>query len=379
MKRIVTYVLITILVAAGVFLAFQGIEEQKGGRADSGRDKLPVPVSVSAVVQHKFQDEIHAVGTLKAKVTGLVSAKVAGSVEAVMVDIGEHVKAGQVVIRLDRTNFELGVNRADAALAASKSGVSQATVQLEHAKKEFRRASNLLAEKVIPQGRFDKAEAGYKAAQEALAAAKDQQNQAKVALQTARQYLKDTQIRPPISGVVVERSVEIGQSVAPGAPLLRILDQSRLNADIDLPESDFARVETGTLAVIEVDAFHGQRFSGQVMLVNPMVDRKTRTFRVRIEIPNPEGKLMDGMFARVQLSAGQRIALAVERDALQRLPGSGTFYVFVVNGDKVMKRTIKIGVIKDQYAELLEGLKEGERIVASGTGRLRSGTKVILK
>lgn len=379
MKRIATYTLIAVLVVAGTFFAFQGIKNQKEDHVGPDPDESAVPVSVAAVVQHRFQDEIHAVGTLKAKVTGLVSAKVAGSVEAVMVDIGEQVKAGQVVIRLDRTNFELAVNRADAALAASKSGVSQATVQLEHAKKEFRRASNLLAEKVIPQGRFDKAEAGYKAAQEALAGAKDQQNQAKVALQTARQYLKDTQIRPPISGVVVERSVEIGQSVAPGAPLLRILDQSKLHADVDLPEPDFARVTVGTLAVIDVDALRDQRFSGKVVIVNPMVDRKTRTFRVRIETPNPTAKLVDGMFARVKLSANQRTALAIERDALQRLPGSGTFYVFVVDGDKVMKRTIKTGVIKDQYAEVLEGLREEEKVVTSGAGRLRSGTKVILK
>jgi len=378
-KRIATYTLIAIVVVAGTFFAFQGIKKQKEDHVGPDPDESTVPVSVSAVVQHEFQDEIRAVGTLKAKVTGFVSPKVPGNVKAVLVDIGDRVKAGQTVIRLDRMTLELVVTRASAALAASKSAVSLSDVQLEHAKKEFRRASNLLSEKVIPQSRFDKAEAAYKAAQEAVAAAGDQQKQAGAALQTARQHLKDTQVRSPISGVVVERNVEVGQSVAPGAPLLRILDQSTLKADVDLPESDFARVATGTPAVIEVDALKGQRFAGKVMLVNPMVDRKTRTFRVRIETPNPAAKLVDGMFARVRLLAAQRTALAVERDALQRLPGSGTFYVFVVDGDKVMKRTINIGVIRDRYAEVLKGLNEGEKVVTSGAGRLRSGTKVILK
>ncbi len=174
----------------------------------------------------------------------------------------------------------------------------------------------------------------------------------------------------------MERNVEIGQYVAPGAQLLRILDQSKLKADVDLPESDFARIGTGMPAVIEVDAFQGQRFPGKVILVNPMVDRKTRTFCVRIEIPNPNGKLVDGMFARVRLSAGQRMALAIPRDALQRLPGSGTVYVFVVNGYQAIKRTIKIGVVGDRYAEVLEGLNENQKVVTSGTGRLRSGTNV---
>ena len=379
MKRIAIYILIAVMAGGAVFLGAKTIEKQKHKSNSSevtGHDQAAVPVTVSAVVQQEFQDKISAVGTLKARETGLLSPKVAGNVEAVLVDIGEKVQADQVVIRIDRTNFELAVNRASAALATAKSSVSLATVRLQHADKEFRRASSLLAEKVIPQGRFDKAEAAYKAARQALATAKDQRNQAEVALKTAMQHLKDTQIRSPISGVVVERNVEIGQSVAPGAPLLRILDQSTLKADIDLPESDFARIAAGTPAVIQVDAFQGQLFPGKVVLVNPMVDRKTRTFRVRIESPNPTSKLVDGMFVRVQLSAAQRTALAIERDALNRLPGSGTFYVFVVDGDKAVKRTVKTGVVGDQYAEVLEGLSEGEKVVISGTGRLRSGVRV---
>jgi len=379
MKRIAIYILIAVMAGGAVFLGAKTIEKQKHKSNSSevtGHDQAAVPVTVSAVVQQEFQDKISAVGTLKARETGLLSPKVAGNVEAVLVDIGEKVQTDQVVIRIDRTNFELAVNRASAALATAKSSVSLATVRLQHADKEFRRASSLLAEKVIPQGRFDKAEAAYKAARQALATAKDQRNQTEVALKTAMQHLKDTQIRSPISGVVVERNVEIGQSVAPGAPLLRILDQSTLKADIDLPESDFARIAAGTPAVIQVDAFQGQLFPGKVVLVNPMVDRKTRTFRVRIESPNPTSKLVDGMFVRVQLSAAQRTALAIERDALNRLPGSGTFYVFVVDGDKAVKRTVKTGVVGDQYAEVLEGLSEGEKVVISGTGRLRSGVRV---
>ncbi len=379
MKRIAIYILIAVMAGGAVFLGLQTIEKQKhksNSPKVTGNDQAAVPVTVSAVVRREFQDKISAVGTLKARETGLLSPKVAGNVEAVLVDIGEKVQTDQVVIRIDRTNFELAVKQASAALATAKSAVSLATVRLQHADKEFRRASSLLAEKVIPQGRFDKAEAAYKAARQALATAKDQRNQAEVALQTAMQHLKDTQIRSPISGVVVERNVEIGQSVAPGAPLLRILDQSTLKADIDLPESDFARIAAGTPAVIQVDAFQGQLFPGKVVLVNPMVDRKTRTFRVRIESPNPTAKLVDGMFVRVQLSAAQRTALAVERDALNRLPGSGTFYVFVVDGDKAVKRTVKTGVVGDQYAEVLEGLSEGEKVVTSGAGRLRSGVRV---
>jgi len=338
MKQIVTYCSIAVVLVLTAFLVFQSVERQEWEPINSGRTEreVAIPVTVSSVILHDFQDEIRTVGTLKAYEVGLLSPKVAGTVEAVLVDIGEHVRESQVVIQIDGTNFDLAVKQATAALAAVKSAVSQAKVQFEHAEKEFLRASHLLAEKVISQRHFDEAEAAYKASRDVLAAAKGQRNQALAALQMTRQHLKDTETRSPMSGIVVERNVEIGQFVAPGAPLLRIIDPSMLKADVDLPESDLTRITTETNAVIEVDAFKGQRFSGKVVLVNPMVDRMTRTFRVRVEVPNPDEKLVDGMFARVWLSAAKRRSLAVSRDVLRRLPGSGTFYVFLVNGDRAI-------------------------------------------
>ena len=107
-----------------------------------------------------------------------------------------------------------------------------------------------------------------------------------------------------------------------------------------------------------------------------MVDRKTRTFRMRIEVPNQAGKLVDGMFARVKLSVEKRRSLAVPRNALQRLPGSGTYYVFVVEENKAYKRTVEIGGMNDQYAEVRDGLVEDDKVVTSGAGRLRSGAEI---
>jgi len=214
---------------------------------------------------------------------------------------------------------------------------------------------------------------------EGLAVAKGKYSQAQAALETDREYLKDASIRSSIAGVVVDRNVEVGQSVSPGVQILRILDQTTMKGDVELPEKDFGRVTLGTAAVITVDAFQGQEFSGKLTVINPMVDPRARTFRVRIETPNPSGKLVDGMFARVRFLTGQRTALAIPRDALHRLSGSGTFYVFIVQENKVVKRTIKTGKTGDQYAEVIEGLVEGERVVTSGDGRLRSEMSVIVK
>jgi len=376
MKRWGAYISIVVAVAVIAFLVVQVSRKQWQKDVDMDTVDKALPVTIADVVQHEFTDDIEAVGTLKARETSLLSPKVAGPVNQVLVDIGDPVIAGEVVIRLDRTNFDLGVKQAQAALAAAQAAIPQAGARFEQAEKEYRRATELLEEKVIPQSRFDAAEAAFRAAKEMVSSVSAQRDQAKAALEMALEHLKNAYIRSPISGTVVERNVEIGQAVEPGSRLLRIVDQTSLDFDVDLPESDISRLAIGVAAVITADAFPMHEFSGKVTVVNPMVDRKTRTFRVRIEAPNSSGKLVDGMFARVKLSVEKRKRLAVPRNALQRLPGSGTYYVFVVEGNKAHKRTVGIGAMNDQYAEVIDGLVEDEKVVTSGAGRLRSGVEV---
>jgi len=378
MKRRVIYISTAIVMAVVVLLAVQVAKKNRQERTSTGTDQVSISVTVASVAQREFRDEIRAVSTLRAHETVLLNPKVSGNVETVLLDIGDQVEAGQVVIRLDRTNFELAVKQAKAAYEGAEAAIAQAKAQLDQAEKQYRRASNLLAEKVIPQSRFDAAEAAYKTAQEALTSAKERRNQTTAAFETAQEHLKNADICSPIAGIVVERNVEIGQAVGPGEQLLRIVNQTSLKANVDLPEIDFDRVAIGTPVVITVDAFPKQQFPGKVVVVNPMVKRETRTFSVRVEVPNPTRKLVDGMFARVMLSIEKRTALSIPRDALQRLPGSGTFYVFVVEENKALKRTITVGAIGDQYAEVLDGLAEGEKVVTSGAGRLRSGTEVVV-
>lgn len=378
MKRILIYVFIAVVFAGAAFIVFQTIDKKRS-REYIKAEQTAIQVDVDSVVLHEFQEETCAIGTLKARETNLLSPKVAGNVDAVLVDIGDMVETGQVVVLLDRTRFKLTVNQAEATYKTAVAAVAQSKSQFEQANKVYDRASKLLAEKVIPQGRFDAAEAAYKTANEALNAAKGKHSQTETALEAARDHLKDSRIRSSITGVVVNRNVEVGQYVAPGVQIFRILDQTTVKVDVELPEKDFGLITIGTTAIITVDAFKDREFSGKVKVVNPMVDPHVRTFRVRIEASNPSGKLVDGMFARVRFLTGKRTALAVPRDTLQRMPGSGTFYVFVVEKDRAYKRTVKIAAMNDQYAEVEDGLAKGKKIVISGTGRLRSGTKVIVK
>jgi len=367
MKRKSTYIMIAVVVIA--IIVFQVFSKQRQKDTDVQAVDKALPVTIAAVVQHEFREEISAVGTLKAREVSPLSPKVAGTVTGVLVDVGDRVKNGQVVIRLDRTNLDLAVKQVRAALAAAEAAILQANAQFERAEKDYIRATELLKERVIPQSRFDAVEAAFKTARETVSSVTAQRNQAKAALGSALEHLNDTDIRSPITGAVVERNVEIGQAVAPGVQLLRIVDQTSLKADIDLPEGDIGRVAIEATAMITVDSFPEEEFSGKVIVINPMVDRQTRTFRVRIQVPNQAGKLVDGMFAKVKLFMGKRRTLSVPRDALQRLPGSGTYYVFVVDGKKAVKRTVQVGVIEEQLAEVRDGLASRRK-----GGHQRSGS-----
>ncbi|MCD4653716.1 efflux RND transporter periplasmic adaptor subunit [bacterium] len=376
MKPRKIYVSFAVVLVVFAFLFFQATTNESKKNLDMNVVDKEFSVRIAPVIQHEFSDEISAIGTLNAKETSMLSSKVAGMVNHVFVDIGNRIVAGEVVISLDKTNYDLQVRQTQAALVATEAVITQAESQFKQAGIEYRRASELIEEKVIPQSRFDASEAGFKTAREAVFLAGAQRDQARVVLEMANEQLRNTEIRSPLSGTVVERNVEIGQVVAPGVQLLRILDQTSLYLDVDLPEADISRLSVGTTAVITVDAFPGQEFFGKVAVTNPMVDRKTRTFRMRIEIQNLSGKLVDGMFARLKLNVGKRLVPAIPRKALHRLSGSGTYYVFVVKDEKAYKQTVKIGTMNDRYVELIDGLQEKDIVIISGVGRLRSGAEV---
>jgi multidrug efflux pump subunit AcrA (membrane-fusion protein) len=179
MKRIITHGLIAVvLVATVALLVTLGAKWNRREHANPAADHVSIPVTVTSVIRHEFRDEITGVGTLKAKETVLLSPKVPGNVEAVLVDIGDRVEKDQVVVRLDRTTFELAVKQVRAAYASAEAAIAQAKAQLARAEKEYGRASTLMAERVIAQSSFDAAEAAYKTAREALTAAGEQCNQA---------------------------------------------------------------------------------------------------------------------------------------------------------------------------------------------------------
>jgi HlyD family secretion protein len=402
------------VIAIGVGVVFIGQILPRPTLTEPVSKEIPIPVQVYRVDPHPFQEEVTGVATLRAKICSLLSSNASGNAIQIFLDMGSHVKEGQVLCQLDPTHYDLAVRQAQAALdtaqagledliawsrpediAALKATAAQAKTQLKDAERNYERFQSLYNREVISKSRLETMESSYKAAHYAFQAAQEnlrkaqagptptalnlarsQVRQAQESLTQAEQRLQDTTIRSPIDGTVVMRNVELGQTVTPGMVLFKIVNNRVLIADVDVTEQAIGNIHVGIQSELQVDAFQGHVFSGRVIAVNSMINPRAHTFTARVEIDNPTGKLMDGMFCRVRFQTGTLSALAVPRTALLRTASTGSDYVFCIEDGKAVKKAVTIGSKQDFYVEVREGLFAGDMVVVSGTARIWQGKAV---
>jgi len=405
------------VIALGAGVVFINQIHSRTTQAEPVSREIPVPVQVHRVGVRSFQDEVTGVAFLKAKTCSLVSSNASGNIKSILSDMGSRVDKGQPLAQVDPTHYELAVGQARAALDTTRAGLddlmawsrpedvaslkattAQAKTRLEEAERNYERLRSLFKDKAVSESDFKTVEAnyeaalyGYQAAQEnlkkaeagptptALNLARSRVRQAQESLTQAMQGLHDTTIRAPIDGTVVMRNVELGQTVAPGMVLFKIVDNTHLVADVDISEKAFGLIHVGMDSELQVDALKGMSFKGRVVAVNSMVNPLVHTFTVRVEIDNPAEKLIDGMYCRVRFNTVERSALAVPRRALLRTMSPVGDYVFLVEEGKAVKRPVKTGSAQDYYVEVREGLLAWDMVVMSGVDRIHDGSAVQIR
>ena len=197
---------------------------------------------------------------------------------------------------------------------------------------------------------------------------------AKAAYDLARLELSYTTITAPISGVVAQRMAKPGNLIALNAPVYRIVDNSYLEAVLNVPEREMNTMKAGLPIRMMVDALSGQVFEGEVGRISPVVDSQTGTFRV-VGVFRGQDKLRPGMFGRLNIVYDERdAALTVPRIAL--IEGSGESAVFVVENGKAVRKVLQLGYINGEYAEVLGGIEAGEQVITQGRVAVRDGAEV---
>jgi multidrug efflux pump subunit AcrA (membrane-fusion protein) len=368
---------------------------QAMGRAEPVR-----AVQVEQVRREDLHRPIEVVGTLAAADEATISAEAAGKVLHILADLGDHVRAGQVVVMLDseKLQYKLDGQRAALNRALAKYGVTKpdqslppieqtpdvqkAATQLAQSEVAWKRAGQLSQAQLISQEQVEAAQARYttdKAAYEsALQNAKDLRadiDASRAAMRLAERELTDASIKAPFEGYIQKRFVSLGQFVQVQTPVISLVKVDPLKLVAEVPEHMAPWVKVGGRVSLTVDAYPDHVIQGTVSRVSPAVNQQTRAFPLEATVPNHDGLLKPGTFARAHLDS-DRVdpILTVPYAAIQNR--YGTNRLFVVKGDRVTSVEVKLGDRLGERVEIVNGVAAGAPIAVSDIDHLTDGTKV---
>ena len=292
-------------------------------------------------------EQLRLDGVIEAVQQSTVSAQTSGTVVELPFDVDDVVDAGVLIARLDDSEQRARFNQA-------RADQDEAESALDDARRQFERIESLHERGVATQAEFDNA-------RNALASARARLSRAEAAVAEATAQLEYTRISAPYSGIVTQRHVELGESVAPGTPLLSGFSLEELRVVVSIPQqfAELARRERRA----EVSLDDGRVLSTGQMTFFPYADPSTHTFRLRMELEEPDGTLFPGMLVRVGLPVSERSALLIPESALFRRGELRAVYVLDAD-DHPRLRQVRIGTRMNDQLEVLAGLDEGERIAA---------------
>ena len=333
---------------------------------------VDVPV-VKAVVDD-VEAALEISGTLTPRTRVAVKPKLPGTLEQILVDIGDPVREGQTIATLDRREIDAQVDASVAAVGVAKASLDTAEASLASAVLEHDRAKNLFDKGALPRQRLDAAETAHRAsvAQRDLATAN--LAQANAALRRAREVQKNATITSPVTGFVVERNYDAG--AIPGElPVVVVADLRQMKLEAGVSEFEAGRLRVGMKARIAVQAKPGETFFGQLAAIAPEVDARNRHFRVEVRVPNDGKTLLSGMYASARIiEATTQNAVLVPKEAITTKDGKRI--VQKVEGDTVTAVEVAEGLADGARVQITKGLSAGDIVLADARRQLAPGTKV---
>lgn len=324
-----------------------------GGNSNADTDSkddisVAVPVEVATVESGDISAYFSGTASLEAEEETDVVAKVGGIVEKILVEEGDQVKANQTLAVLD-----------DEKLVVQ---LEQAKANLQKLENQYQRSEELYNKSLISAEEFQKAKYEFEHQQAAY-------NLAKLDLQYTR-------IRSPISGVIAQRQIKVGNMVLANQATFRVTGMDPLLAILHVPERQLGKLKPGHPASLKVDAMTEDLFNGHVERISPVVDPATGTVKVTVEINDTSRRLKPGMFARVHITHDvhsntmlipKEAVIAEDRDSR----------VFVIRDSMAFRQNVEIGYINTSKIEIVDGLNLGDIVVTTGKGSLKDSTRVL--
>lgn len=384
------------LAALGLFLLSAGCGQPASGKAAS--DGAAAKVHVQAVQKVDVRREVEAVGTLAARDEAVVSAEVEARVAKISADLGDRVAEGAALVVLDGEKLRDRADEQRASLEQTRArygargdelpaiertpDVLSAAAKLAEAEQQVARAERLASRSLVSQQELEQARTQLATAQAAhetaLAAARQLRAEIEARAASARvadREFKDTVIRAPFDGVVAERLVSAGQFVGVHTPVMRLVRLQPLRVLAEIPERFGPSIRVGHVIGVRVDAYPGREIEGTITRISPAVNQKSRAFAIEGEVPNADGSLKPGTFARVRIVTDRvDSSLVVPVSAVQTR--YGTSRVFLVKNGALSGVEVKLGDRLGPRVELLEGVTAGAAVVSDNVEGLEDGMKV---
>jgi membrane fusion protein (multidrug efflux system) len=345
MKRITRAALYVLL--AGALVIHFGCGRGGHGNGNGKDETALVPVEVAEVSKGDISAFFTGTATLEAEEETQVVAKVGGVVGKIMVEEGDYVAAGQVLAKLDDEKIAVQVERARA--------------NLQNLEEEYHRSEELFKGSMISAQEYQKAKYDYE--------------RQKAEYDLASLDLEYTSIRAPISGVIAERLIKVGNMVLANQATFSVTGMDPLLAVLHVPERQLGKLAVGHSASLEVDALSGKAYEGRIDRISPVVDPSTGTVKVTVEVRDRTRSLKPGMFARVNIVYDVHSdAMLVPKDAI--IAEDRESCVFVVRDSTAYRQTVETGYVNSSHIEVLSGVAEGDTVVTIGKGGLKDSSKV---
>ena len=334
---------IVLVVLALIVLVWTGNGEA-AETSSVNEEASTAPVRVTTLEEMTLPQRVSYTGTIEAWEQALITSPGGSRIEQIMVNEGDRVQRGQVLVRMENANLH------------------QAEIQMTQARNDMERFERLV---------------------EVGSVARQQAEQARVQYETAAANVhmlqQNTNLRSPITGVVTDKYFVDGELYMPGAgapSILTVMQTNPLKVVINVSERYYPHISQGMPAAVRLDTYGDRTFPGRVEKVLPTVSTDSRTFRVEVRLDNNEQMLSPGMFARTQLDLGEISGWFLPSASVHQSPGTDQHFVYVVEDGIALRRPVQVGERFEDYRQILSGLEDGDVIVNEGTGRLDDGGRV---
>jgi RND family efflux transporter MFP subunit len=365
-KKITMTARLGALLTAAVVLAACGDRTGPADEAEaSDGTREAVPVATAPVRAGTAYEIVEATGTVAPRHQADIGAEVQGQVVEIVKDVGDWVQKGDVILRLDPELPDLSVAQAEAQFLGAEAAYRKA-------ERDYQRNVKLFESQDISEFTLENSRLQMQSAKAAYLTAK-------AALEMAQRQRRKADITAPFNGWVARRYVDLGQTVAPGVPVVRVVDISSVKVEVGLAEKDIVKVRENQKAVLILDVYPGRTFPGRVSAVGPEADVRSRSFPVEISAANSaEQRLRAGMVAKVRIFTKELKGVPIiPRAAL--LERSNKTLLFVVRDGLAAEREPVLGVAFGDSVAVLEGVAPGETVVIAGQENLADGTRVVVR